>query len=58
MDVLRYDQNVMLIGMANKISKSTHISVWITLDATESREPINQILVYTFSLGALDSVVS
>ena len=55
--------NVMLVGMASKISKTTHTSVWIAQDTTESRVPrlnvhTNQILGHTFSRGTLDSVVS
>ena len=58
--------NVMLVGMASKISKTTHTSVWIAQDIRlikESRVPrlnvhTNQILGHTFSRGTLDSVVS
>ena len=32
-------QNVMLVGMVSKISKTTHTSVWIAQDTTESRVP-------------------
>ena len=59
----KHFQNVMLVGMANEISKTTHTSVWIAQDTTESRVPrlnvhTNQILAHTFSHGTLDSVVS
>ena len=59
----KHFQNVMLIGMAGEISKTTHTSVWIAQDTTESRVPRlnvhnNQILAHTFSHGTLDSVVS
>ena len=42
----------MLVGMASENSKTTHTSVWIAQDTTESRVPrlnvhANQILVYT-----------
>ena len=52
-------QNVMLVGMVREIS--THTSVWIAQDTTESRVPrlnvhTNQILVHTFSHGTLDSL--
>ena len=61
--IQKHFQNVMLVGMASKISKTTHTSVWIAQDTTESRVPrlnvhTNQILAHTFSLGTLDSVVS
>ena len=53
----------MLVGMANKISKNTHTSVWIAQDITELRElrlnvHANQLLAHTFSHGAFDFVVS
>ena len=46
-----------------KSAKTTHTSVWIAQDTTESRMPrlnvhTNQILAHTFSHGTLDSVVS
>ena len=46
-----------------KSAKTTHTSVWIAQDTTESRVPrlnvhTNQILAHTFSHGTLDSVVS
>ena len=46
-----------------KSAKTTHTSVCITQDTTESRVPrlnvrTNQILAHTFSHGTLDSVVS
>ena len=61
--IQKHFQNVMLVGMASEISKTTHTSVWIAQDTTESRVPrlnvhTNQILAHTFSLGTLDSVVS
>ena len=61
--IQKHFQNVMLVGMASKISKTTHTSVWIAQDKTKSRVPrvnvhTNQILAHTFSHGTLDSVVS
>ena len=52
--IQKHFQNVMLVGMASEISKTTHTSVWIAQDTTESRVPrlcvhTNQILVHTFS---------
>ena len=49
--IQRHFQNVMLVGMATEISKSTHTSVVITQDTTESSVPrlnvhTNQILVH------------
>ena len=45
----------MLVGMASKISKTTHTSVWIAQDTTESRVPRlnvhpNLILAHTLIL--------
>ena len=37
-NITRY-KNVMLVGMASEISKTTHTSVWIAQDTTESRVP-------------------
>ena len=57
-------QNVMLVGKASEIRKTTYKSVWIAQDTMESRVPrlnvhTNQILVHTlFSHGTLDSVVA
>ena len=53
----------MLVGMASETAKTTHTSVWIAQDTTESRVPrlnvhTNQILAHTLSHGTLDSVVS
>ena len=49
----KHFQNVMLVGMASKSTKTTHTSVWIAQDTTESRVPrlnvhTNQILAHTF----------
>ena len=46
----------MLVGMASEIGKTTHTSVQIAQDTTESRVPrlnvhTNQILMHTFSHG-------
>ena len=46
-----------------KTARTTHTSVWIAQDTTESRVSrlnvhTNQILAHTFSHGTLDSVVS
>ena len=35
----KHFQSVMLVGMASEISKTTHTSVWIAQDTTESRVP-------------------
>ena len=53
----------MLVGMASEISKTTHTSVWIAQETTESRVSrlnvhTNQILAHTFSHGTFDFVVS
>ena len=61
--IQKHFQNVVLVGMASKSAKTTHTSVWITQDTTESRVPrlnvyTNQILAHTFSRGTLDSVLS
>ena len=54
--------NVMLVGMASKISKTTHTSVWIIQDngikGAKTSVCTKIWLVCTFSLGTLDSVVS
>ena len=60
--IQKHFQNVMLVGMASKISKSTYASVWIAQHTTESRVPWLNVftkiwLVCTFSLSTLDSVV-
>ena len=57
--------NVLLVGIANKMEQKVHIctSVWIAQNTMESRVPwlnvcAKILLVCTFSLGSLDSVVS
>ena len=37
--IQKHFQSVMLVGMASETAKTTHTSVWIAQDTTESRVP-------------------